>query len=276
MFRGVNDTTNAALRTGLLLSSGRSPTEKGTTCFMHAQELVLKHALGLSTRKGKGGQPDDEFASGVNLRDRVKLWLTRVMDKKSKTRFNKYRQYCKINLGVDVIRFSLPNETRVAGVYFMYGSALRSRKALVNYCNNSAEAMQYDNLKLTELEWIQLAETYAIISIAHKLAMLSQQESADSNCFSYFQVASAKDAICKHSEINVPDMSVFWDPETELDKIPSVNKTRDLLSDKINELVSRFEKEFKRYFPKPDSDQLAMMVFHPVMVWMGFTYVFFK
>jgi hypothetical protein len=106
IFRGVNDTTNAALRTGLLISSGRGPTEKGKTCFMHAQELVLKHALGLSTRKGKGGLPNDEFASGVNMRDRVKLWLSRVMDKKSKTCFNKYRQYCKNQLGVDVIRFS--------------------------------------------------------------------------------------------------------------------------------------------------------------------------
>jgi hypothetical protein len=103
--------------------------------------------------------------------------------------------------------------------------------------------------------------------------MVSQQESADSNCFSYYQAASAQYAICTHPDINVPNMSVFWDPETELDKIPTVNKTRNLLSNKTNELVSRFEKEFKRYFPKLDSDQLAMMVFHPVMVWMGFTYV---
>jgi hypothetical protein len=64
VFRGVNDTTSAALRTGLLLSSGRGPAEKGTTCFMHAQELVLKHALGLTTCNGRGGQPDDEIASG--------------------------------------------------------------------------------------------------------------------------------------------------------------------------------------------------------------------
>jgi hypothetical protein len=241
---------------------------------MHAQELVLKHALGLATRKGRGGEPDDEFASGKNLRDRVKAWLSRVMDKKSKSRFNKYKQYCKSRLGVDVIRFALPNETRVAGVYLMYASALRSRKTLMQYCNNSAEAMQYDALKLTELEWIQLSETYAVLSIAHKLAMVSQQESADSNCFSYFQVVNAQYAICKHPDINVPDMSVFWDPDTELERIPTVNKTRDTLSKDTTELMSRFEKEFKRYFPKPDSDQIAMMVFHPVMVWMGFTYVY--
>jgi hypothetical protein len=259
------------LRTGLLVSSGRAPVEKGTTCFMHAQELVVKHALGLNPRKGRGGQPNDEFASGVELRDRVKTWLSRIMDKKSKTRFNKYKDFCKSRLGVDVIRFALPNDTRVGGVSLMYESALRSRKTLIQYCNNSAEAMQYDGLKLTELEWIRLAESYAILSIAHSLAMLSQQESADSNCFSYFQVASARYAICKQPTIKVFDMSVLWDPVTELDKIPTTKKGRDKLSAETNELVKRFDDEFKRYFPKPDSDQLVMMVLHPVMVWMGFT-----
>jgi hypothetical protein len=271
IFCEVNDTTNAALQTGLLVSSGRAPVEKGATCFMHAQELVVKHALGLNPLKGRGGKPDDEFASGVALRDRVKTWLRRIMDKKSKTWFNKYKDFCKSRLGVDVIRFALPNDTRVGGVSLMYESALRSRNTLIQYCNNSAEAMQYDGLKLTELEWIQLAETYAILNIAHSLAMLSQQESADSNCFSYFQVASARYAICKQPTIKVFDMSVLWDPVTELDKIPTTKKGRDKLSAETNELVKRFDDEFKRYFPKPDSDQLVMMVFHPLMSWMGFT-----
>jgi hypothetical protein len=271
IFRGINDTTNSALKAGLMLSSGRCPSEKGTTCFMHAQELVVKHALGLSIRKGRNGSADDTFDSGVNLRNRVKAWLSKIMDKKSKTRFNKYKDYCKSRLGIDVLRFKLPNETRVAGVYLMYQSALRSRKTLIQYSNNSAEAIQYNDIKLSELEWDQLAETYAILHIAHTLAMQSQQDSADSNCFSYFQVATARYAICKQPIIKMLDMTTMWDPCTEISKLPMIKKERRNLSDETVELIERFDKEFMRYFPKPDSDQLIMMVFHPVMVWMGFT-----
>jgi hypothetical protein len=72
IFRGINNTTNSALKTGLMLSSGRCPLEMGTTCFMHAQELVVKHALGLSIWKGKNGSPDKTFDSGVNLRQKFK------------------------------------------------------------------------------------------------------------------------------------------------------------------------------------------------------------
>jgi hypothetical protein len=253
-----------------MLSEGRAPEEKGPTCFMHACELVVKHALGLSPRKGRGGQPDDTFESGVQLRDRVKTWLNTIMNKKTKSRFTKYKDYCKSRLGVDVIRFQLPNETRVAGVSLMYGCALRSRKTLMQYCSNSAEAIQYDDIKLTELEWVRLAETYAILSISHNLSLVPQQESADSNCFSYFQVASARYSICKQPFIKMIDMMRLWDPETELEKIPTVKKARNQLSLETTELVSRFDKEFKHSFPKPDFDQLVMMVFHPVMVWRGF------
>jgi hypothetical protein len=237
---------------------------------MHASELVVKHALGLSLRKGRRGQPDDTFEIGVQLRDRVKTWLSTIMSKKAKSRFTKYKEYCKTRLGVDVIRFQLPNETRVAGVSLMYGCALRSRKTLMQYCSNSAEAIQYDEIKLTELEWVQLAETYAILSVAHNMSLVAQQESADSNCCSYFQVANARYAICKQPDIKMIDITRLWDPQTELDKIPTVKKVRNQLSLETTELVSRFDREFKHYFPKPDSDQLVMMVFHPVMAWRDF------
>jgi hypothetical protein len=192
IFRGINNTTNSALKAGLILSCGQCPSEKGTTWSMHAHKLVVKHALGLSIKKGKNGSPDDTFDSGVNLRNHMKTWLSKIMDKKSKTRFNKYIDYCKSRLGIDVLRFKLPNETKVAGVHLMYQSALRSGKTLIQYSKNSAEATQYNDIKLLELEWDQLAETYTILHIAHILAMQSQQDRADSSCFSYFQVATAR------------------------------------------------------------------------------------
>jgi hypothetical protein len=38
VFRGINDTTSSALATGKMISGGRAPAIKGTTCNMHQQE----------------------------------------------------------------------------------------------------------------------------------------------------------------------------------------------------------------------------------------------
>ena len=59
--RGVHDTTSAALLTGTTISGGRQPKVKGTTFHMHAQELVVTHALGLRTRRKRGVGVVDEF-----------------------------------------------------------------------------------------------------------------------------------------------------------------------------------------------------------------------
>jgi hypothetical protein len=101
--------------------------------------------------------------------------------------------------------------------------------------------------------------------------MQSQQDSADSNCFSYFQVATTRYAICKQPIITMLDMSNMWDPCTEISKLPMMKKERRNLSDKTVGLIEQLDKGFNRYFWKPDSNQLIMMVFHLVMVWMGFT-----
>ena len=62
VFRAVSDTTNSALKAGQLIADGRVATG-GTTCIMHAQELCLKHALGIAVRK-KNNMIIDEFPSG--------------------------------------------------------------------------------------------------------------------------------------------------------------------------------------------------------------------
>jgi hypothetical protein len=123
--RGVNDTTSAALLTGTTISGGRQPKTKGTTCHMHAQELVVTHALGLRTRRKRGVGVVDEFESGKLLRDSVKILVSKIMDKKAKSRFVKYKDYCKRTLSMDVIKLLIPNETRVSGVFTMYESLLR-------------------------------------------------------------------------------------------------------------------------------------------------------
>lgn len=68
MFRGIKDTTTSAWKTGELVSMGRVPNVKGTTCHMHTQELVVKHALGIATRSVRGKGVVDSFAEGLQLK----------------------------------------------------------------------------------------------------------------------------------------------------------------------------------------------------------------
>ena len=238
---------------------------------MHAQELVVTHALGLRTRKKRGFGVVDSFDSGRLLRDRVKKLVSKIMDKKAKSRFQKYKDYCKRTLSMDVIKLLIPNETRVSGVFSMYESLLRSMKCINNYCLRSTEANLYEDLVLKDSEWTAVAETYALLLTTNRLAMTSQIDNIDANCFSYYNVAKTRDSLLKISEmgLTVINLSVTWPPSMDPSQIPTVQKEYLELEDSTKELISRFVKEYDHYFPFPDSDQIQMMLFHPVMVWKG-------
>jgi hypothetical protein len=124
VFRGVNDTTNSALLTGREIAGGRTPAQRGTTCHMHAQELVVTHALGLGERS-KAGVVTDQYEAGKNIRNKVKNLLSKIMDKKAKGRFKEYKMMCQEYLHCNAPKLELPNDTRVSGVFRMYQSALR-------------------------------------------------------------------------------------------------------------------------------------------------------
>ena len=84
VFRCVNDTANAAKATGRLVAQKRNGGKGGTSCMLHSQELVLTHALGLVTRSIKGQGVVDSFDLGHNLKTKVKLLLSTVMNKNQK------------------------------------------------------------------------------------------------------------------------------------------------------------------------------------------------
>ena len=267
----MNDTTSAALLTGTTISGGRQPKIKGTTCHMHAQELVVTHALGLRTRRKRGIGVVDEFASGKLLRDAVKKLVSKIMDKKAKSRFVKYRDFCKRTLTMDVIKLLIPNETRVSGVFTMYESLLRSMKCITQYCLLSTEANLYADLILTEAQWTSVAETYALLLTTNRLAMTSQIDSVDANCFSYYNVAKTRDSLLKITQmgINVIDVNSGWAPTMEPSTLPTVHKEYFELQPETKTLIDRFVNEYDTYFPFPDSDQIQMMLLHPVMTWKG-------
>ena len=241
---------------------------------MHAQELVVVHALGLRTRKKKGQK--DEFPEGKNLRDKVGTLLSKIMDKKSKQRYERYGKYCKEHYGVDTIKLLVPNETRVSGVFGMYQSALRSKKLITAFTTRSSDAPTFTAAMLLDDDddWKHIAETYTILQTTNLLAMTSQEDSVDSNCFSYFQVAQARHLLETNDLYKIVDVSEHWTPATDVKKIPSISKTKDAMLPVSKSLITRLVNEFNRYFEKPDSDQIMMMVLNPLMFWGGFRYVF--
>lgn len=256
------------MKTGLTISGGRKPGTKGTTCFMHAQELVVVHALGLRTRTKKGDK--DEFKEGKDLRDATRLLLSTIMNKKSKQRYERYGAFCKEQYRCDTVKLVVPNETRVSGVFAMYQSAIRSKKLIHSFTTRSADKDVFKEMVLTDNQWQHIAETYAILQTTNILAMTSQEDSIDSNCFSYFQVANARHLLRNNFTFNVVDLSEHWTTDTDVRKIPCIQKTKNMLLPSSSKLIDRLVNEFDRYFPEPDSDQLMMMVLHPVMVWSGF------
>jgi hypothetical protein len=70
VYRGISDTTNSALMVGRLIAGMREPTIKGNSCNMHAQELVVVHALGLKKRT-LDKVVIDKFPEGLHLRNKV-------------------------------------------------------------------------------------------------------------------------------------------------------------------------------------------------------------
>lgn len=267
--RGVNDTTNSALKTGVTISDGRKPEVKGTTCFMHAQELVVVHALGLRQRM-KGGLPHDEFEESKALRDKTRTLLNTIMNKKVKQRYDRYVLYCQEVFKMDVIKLLVPNETRVSGVFTMYQSAIRSRKLINQYCTRSSDANVFTKLLLDDADWVFIAETYAILQNTNLLAMTTQQDNIDSNCFSYLQVAKARYLLKTNDTYNVVDLTDHWTPDTDISKIPIVSKLTTSMLPSSQKLLTRLVTEFDKYFVEPDSDQIMMMVMHPIMVWSKF------
>jgi hypothetical protein len=237
---------------------------------MHAQELCVTHALGIRTRTYRGDVLD-EFPPGKQLRDRVKALASKIMDGKSKARYQKYSKHCREICRCEPRKLELPNETRISGVYKMFESILRSRRTITNYCTTSDEANLYSDVILTDHEWRFLSETLAVLRMTNELAMATQEDSIDSNCFSYYNVKETRHKVTHCQTIRVVNLNSIWDPEEDITKNPTktILRKRDHLLVDTQNLLDRLSYEYNSYFKNPDSDQVKMMLLHPVMMWRG-------
>ena len=125
IFRCVNDTTNVAVKVGVLISG-----KKGT-CNMHTVQLILEHATGRRTRSKKK-QVIDDFPECDDVRKAAKESASYLMNKKAKHIYKKYVKFMQ-ELSRRSVKLSLPNDTRAAGVVLMYRSLIKSRFNLKQY-----------------------------------------------------------------------------------------------------------------------------------------------
>ena len=149
----------------------------------------------------------------------------------------------------------------------MYESVLKSYKCVTRYITGSQFNKDVSSLNLTPTEWQLVAEFYATMKIMNVLAMTSQKQSVDANCFSYYGVAYARYMIEKAPNLKVVDLSSHFTPSMEFSSIPIVTLELDQLNPLTQTLLERLVKEFDFYFKYSDGDQTLMMIFHPVMIW---------
>ena len=112
-----------------------------------------------------------------------------------------------------------------------------------------------------------MSECEAVLRTANILAM---KYDVMSYCFSYFKVAKTRAVIERITNLSVFDFDASWTPKTKVEDIKKkIININDCMKD-TKTLIKRLLVEFNKYFPNPDSDQLLMMIFHPIMVRHGF------
>jgi hypothetical protein len=177
---------------------------------------------------------------------------------------------CHKYLHCNAPKLELPNDTRISGVHRMNQSALCSKKMIVLFVGNSKDSVKFQDSNLSPTEWHQIAETELLLRNMDILAMSSKQEGCTSNVFSYYYVARARTCIAKFKFLDVYDLDKSWSPDTPTDRIPLKRVPRESLLEKTKVLIDCFDSKFENYLPYPDTDQILMMMLHPVMLWSGF------
>ncbi len=246
----------------------------GTTCYMHSHELVVVHALGLRTRS-RNKVITDEFEVGKMLRDKVKILLSLIMNKKCKKRYQNYKRYCMDNLQCETTKFIIPNDTRMSGVCNMFESILRSKKCLSFYTMNSRDAHLYNGYTLRDEEWVAINEFYSILNLTKELTVNCQSDHVDNNCFAYYHVAKVRHTLITAKEFKILNFQESWTPTTDISSSTIlIDIKRENMLQTTQTLIARLVNEYNLYFKALDSDQIMMMILHPIMVWKGFWYVY--
>lgn len=258
------------MKAGKIICEGRVPGgKKGTTCGMHTTDLVIKHAVGLVVRT-EHKKVVDHFSEFNELRKKIHGLLSRIMDKKAKKRFDELNEQSIAIFKCKALRLEIPNTTRVAGIHRMLESVLRSKHLLSIFQGSCSFREQLASVKISDDDWVVIAECEAILRHLNVLAMESQRDGDGSIAFSWFQTACCRSRLEREKEFLVVDCSKNWTTESSFADIPKMKLKEENLSKIPLTMLHRLQKEFQQYLPEPDEDQILAMVLHPVMATQGF------
>ena len=274
VFRGINDTSNPAILTGKLLSQGRlAAGYKGTTCHMHAQELALKHAFGLVKRKKKN-VPVDWFEPGERITKKCKKLISEIMNKKSKRRWQEFKDIGKKYQKAAPIKLVKLADTRVSGCFLMFQSLLRC-KCLIDMLPTKACESHYKIYQPhipSKDEWIFISEVEAVLQITNELAMKSQMEGFGEISYSWMNVAMAKYKL-QNDKLPLRCVAIsssIWAPNMTANNLERIDIPRESLSEDTKKFIARLIENLDDYFLGPDDDQLVSMKLHPLIQASGF------
>jgi hypothetical protein len=287
LYKSANDTTNASVKVGFLLTG-----EQGT-CAMHTTSLLIGHATGILTRSSAGTVID----SFDDLRDLFKevmdaaSWLN---NKKAKSRYIKYVKLM-VRLGRKGRKIVVPNATRVAGIVHHLRSLLMERWNLLEYYREVS-----DTKEISDNQFWLAAQVHSVL---HPLSVLCDQVQTDTfGAISYtyyfimrlFSMYYYKKYywVVETRTSNNPDKETRWggekltypklnwefcpndwenqkqniikgDLKGNLSRLGMVLIPRENLDPIAQTLIMRVKKEFVNYGVVPTSDRLVAFACNP-------------
>jgi hypothetical protein len=164
----INNTTNMSLVTSRLIIGTDG------TCNMHLANLVCDHA----TRKRKrivNKEIVDSFEECKDLRLAVRRMIEYVWNKKAKSRKINYEKRNE-QIGYNVIKVGIDNDTRISGYARMYQQALRCKWTLHQYFAHE-KSLVCNAYELLDKRWQFVAEVEAIIQLVCALSFTTQIDS---------------------------------------------------------------------------------------------------
>jgi len=162
----INDTTNTSLATSRLIIGTDG------TYNMHLANLACDHATG-KRKRTVNKEVVDSFEECEDLRLVVRQMIGYVWNKKAKSRKINYEKRNE-QIGYNVIKVGIDNDTRISGYARMYQQALRCKWTLHQYFAHEKSSV-CNAYELLNERWQSMAE--AIIRSVCALSFTTQIDS---------------------------------------------------------------------------------------------------
>jgi hypothetical protein len=164
----INDTTNTSLATSRLIVGTDG------TCNMHLANLACDHAIG-KRKRTVNKKIVDSFEECEDLRLVVRRMIGYVWNKKAKSRKINYEKRNE-QIGYNVIKVGIDNDTHISGYTRMYQQALRCKWTLHQYFAHE-KSLVCNAYELSDKCWQSGAKVEAIIRSVCALTFTTQIDS---------------------------------------------------------------------------------------------------